>query len=103
MLLREILDISLAGRAPKQEPTMFALALCARFDVEDRGSKLQKNRKGQPLTEEEEKEICYDDYILQLNKAAFHAVSKVDDTFLLVKNHSGLSYPKAFIHVCQVL
>ena len=33
MLLREIVDISLAGRAPKQEPTLFALALCAPYKV----------------------------------------------------------------------
>lgn len=33
MILREILDVSLNGRAPKQDSTMFALALCARYKV----------------------------------------------------------------------
>lgn len=30
MILRELREISLAGRNPKQEPIMFALALCAK-------------------------------------------------------------------------
>lgn len=33
MMLRETVEISLAGRAPKQDPTLFALALCARYQV----------------------------------------------------------------------
>uniref|UniRef100_A0A914CMH2 TROVE domain-containing protein n=1 Tax=Acrobeloides nanus TaxID=290746 RepID=A0A914CMH2_9BILA len=77
LIIREILEISLAGRAPKQEPTMFALALCARYDVKDRVSKLKKMKQGEPPSEEEEAEIKFDDYIVQLHKAAFHAVSKV--------------------------
>ncbi|VDN53812.1 unnamed protein product [Dracunculus medinensis] len=33
LILRELVDISLAGSAPKQESTLFALALCARYRV----------------------------------------------------------------------
>ncbi|VDN07075.1 unnamed protein product [Thelazia callipaeda] len=35
ILLREIIKISLSGRAPKQNPALFALALCARYQVCD--------------------------------------------------------------------
>ncbi|CAJ0576317.1 unnamed protein product, partial [Mesorhabditis spiculigera] len=33
MVLREIKEISLGGRNPKQEPVMFALALCAKYRI----------------------------------------------------------------------
>uniref|UniRef100_A0A914CTJ2 TROVE domain-containing protein n=1 Tax=Acrobeloides nanus TaxID=290746 RepID=A0A914CTJ2_9BILA len=81
LILREILEISLAGRAPKQEPTMFALALCARYDVKDRVSKLKKKQQGGSLSKEEEAEIQFDDYMVQLQKATFRAMSKVSEKF----------------------
>uniref|UniRef100_A0A914CSU9 TROVE domain-containing protein n=1 Tax=Acrobeloides nanus TaxID=290746 RepID=A0A914CSU9_9BILA len=74
LILREILDISLAGRAPRQEPTMFALALLARYDVKDRVSKLSSGKESQKLSEVEK---SFNDYIVQLQKAAFKAVAKV--------------------------
>ncbi|VDN19781.1 unnamed protein product [Gongylonema pulchrum] len=46
MILREILDISLAGRAPKQDPTLFALALCARYQVRDTSKEKSTPKSG---------------------------------------------------------
>ena len=82
LILREILEISLAGRAPKQEPTMFALALCARYDVKDRVLKSRKIKSNENLTEEEKADIIFDDYIVQLHKAALHAMPKVSQFFI---------------------
>ena len=86
LILREILEISLAGRAPKQEPTMLALALCARFDVKDRVSKLKSKKQGNQPSKEEEAEMKFDDYIVQLHKAAFHAMSKVSKIFIIQRS-----------------
>lgn len=73
LIIREVLEISLAGRAPRQEPTMFALALLARYNLKDRVSKMN-SKENQGMTEDEKK---YNDYIVLLQKAAFRAVSKV--------------------------
>ncbi|VDK53322.1 unnamed protein product [Gongylonema pulchrum] len=50
MLLREILDISFSGRAPSQDPALFALALCARYQVCDTTGK----RKLAPKSKEDQ-------------------------------------------------
>jgi hypothetical protein len=69
MILREIVEISLAGRAPKQDALLFALALCARYKVKDRKSKEVAN-----MSDEERK---FEQYLLQLQKAAMLSVNKV--------------------------
>lgn len=58
LLLREIIRISLEGRAPKQDPTLFALALCARYKVRDTTrpnirNQVMKKYKGKTLTQED--------------------------------------------------
>uniref|UniRef100_A0A915B918 TROVE domain-containing protein n=3 Tax=Parascaris univalens TaxID=6257 RepID=A0A915B918_PARUN len=58
LLLREIIRISLEGRAPKQDPTLFALALCARYKVRDTTRPnvyhhVMKKYKGKTLTEKD--------------------------------------------------
>ncbi|KHN75211.1 60 kDa SS-A/Ro ribonucleo-like protein [Toxocara canis] len=62
LLLREIIQISLEGRAPKQDPTLFALALCARYRVRDTTRpdvhrQVMKKYKGKTLTDEDCKKI----------------------------------------------
>jgi hypothetical protein len=69
MILREIVEISLAGRAPKQDALLFALALCARYKVKDRKAKEVDN-----LSDGERK---FEQYLLQLQKAAMLSVNKV--------------------------
>ena len=75
LILREIVEISLAGRAPKQEPLLFALALCARYKTQN-WKHLAYNYK------EADKEIgakspIFEKYMYQLNQTAFKAVKKV--------------------------
>ncbi|VDK30527.1 unnamed protein product, partial [Anisakis simplex] len=58
MLLREIIRISLEGRAPKQDPTLFALALCARYKVRDTtrpsiARQVKRKYQGKTLTPED--------------------------------------------------
>lgn len=41
MILRELLAVSKSGRAAKQQPTLFALALCARYSPADYKSQIR--------------------------------------------------------------
>lgn len=90
MVLREIREISLAGRNPKQEPLMYALALCARYDVVD-----TRRMKGDDSMEGK----------LDLQKAAFHLVEAVS-CFTLLFFYGiclGMPHSNPFVHVYQVL
>ncbi|CAK5095476.1 unnamed protein product [Meloidogyne enterolobii] len=85
MILREIVSISLAGRSPKQDPLLFALALCARYNVRDRKSLLQKSGEydlekallsnTEDFTSDEMKK--FDLYLYKLQQTAFRMVTKV--------------------------
>lgn len=80
MILTEILEISLAGRAPKQDPLLFALALCARYSFKMNKSEASESEE----TEEDESYIAMQQkYFAQLNRAAFLSVNKVN--FLIRK------------------
>lgn len=72
MILREIVDISLAGRAPKQNATLFALALCARYNVKDR-----KNLLAHPEEEQSEADKNFNKYLQKLQIIALKMVNKV--------------------------
>uniref|UniRef100_A0A914N2X9 TROVE domain-containing protein n=1 Tax=Meloidogyne incognita TaxID=6306 RepID=A0A914N2X9_MELIC len=85
MILREIVSISLAGRSPKQDPLLFALALCARYNVRDRKSLLQKSGEydlekallsnTEDFNSDEMKK--FDLYLYKLQQTAFRMVAKV--------------------------
>ncbi|KAH7719605.1 CRE-ROP-1 protein [Aphelenchoides avenae] len=83
LLLREIVEISLAGRAPKQEPTLMALALLCHYrpswlpDI-DKVRRL-RDPYGKDKEEYEQKMSLIDRY-RQLKKAAFTAILKVCST-----------------------
>uniref|UniRef100_A0A1I8AYM1 TROVE domain-containing protein n=1 Tax=Meloidogyne hapla TaxID=6305 RepID=A0A1I8AYM1_MELHA len=85
MILREIVSISLAGRSPKQDSLLFALALCARYNIRDRKSLLQKSGQydlekvllsnTEDFNSDEMKK--FDLYLHKLQQTAFRMVSKV--------------------------
>ncbi|GMT23618.1 hypothetical protein PFISCL1PPCAC_14915 [Pristionchus fissidentatus] len=66
LILTEIKEISLAGRNPKQDPIMIALALCARYRVSDL-SKRAESKTGQ----------LYQDYLKAMHKDAMRLVNVV--------------------------
>jgi len=47
MIVKEIREISLAGRNPKQESLLFALALCARYRVGDLAKMVETCKKAE--------------------------------------------------------
>uniref|UniRef100_A0A914P5A3 TROVE domain-containing protein n=1 Tax=Panagrolaimus davidi TaxID=227884 RepID=A0A914P5A3_9BILA len=65
LVLQEILNISLAGRAPKQETTLFALALCAK------ASYFKRTDLG------DAENLQYEKYLEMLKKTAASIVPKV--------------------------
>ena len=65
VVLQEVVDISLAGRAPKQETTLFCLALCAKASI------FKRNELGDAENAE------YEKYLATLQKTAASVVSKV--------------------------
>ncbi|CAJ0941591.1 unnamed protein product, partial [Mesorhabditis belari] len=65
MILHELREISLAGRNPKQDPLMFALALCARYRVCD------VNKTHADLSN------LYTAYLKAMHKAALSLVNEV--------------------------
>uniref|UniRef100_A0A914WK85 TROVE domain-containing protein n=1 Tax=Plectus sambesii TaxID=2011161 RepID=A0A914WK85_9BILA len=69
LLLKEIVDISTAGRAAKQNPTLYALALCARYKVQDTKTKVTN-------VDDNHANIMRKYYEL-LHKAAFEVVKQV--------------------------
>ncbi|KAF8371703.1 rop-1, partial [Pristionchus pacificus] len=66
LILNEIKEISLAGRNPKQDPIMIALALCARYRVSDL-SKKAESKTGQ----------LYQEYLKVMHKDAMRLVNEV--------------------------
>ena len=50
MIVKEIREISLAGRNPKQESLLFALALCARYRVGDLAKMVETCKKAEVAT-----------------------------------------------------
>ncbi|GMR47678.1 hypothetical protein PMAYCL1PPCAC_17873, partial [Pristionchus mayeri] len=66
LILNEIKEISLAGRNPKQDPIMIALALCARYRVSDL-SKKAESKTGQ----------LYQEYLKAMHKDAMRLVNEV--------------------------
>ena len=87
--VQEILDISLAGRAAKQNPTLFALALCARYKVHDTNPDRGKSKQRMAIAAEgpttvettmqpEDESIkLYEKYIALLHQTALLCVEKV--------------------------
>jgi 60 kDa SS-A/Ro ribonucleoprotein len=69
LLLKELVDISVAGRAAKQNPTLYALALCARYKVQD--------TKIKTTNTDDQYAIRMRKYYELLHKAAFEAVRQV--------------------------
>lgn len=88
-IVQEILDISLAGRAAKQNPTLLALALCARYKVHDTNPNRGKSKQRMAIaaegsttvemtTQPEDESIkLYEEYIGLLHHTAFLCVEKV--------------------------
>ena len=86
MIVKEIREISLAGRNPKQESLLFALALCARYRVGDLAKMLKKSKKEEVdpqvvtnLNPDNDDNVvkAYRDYISALHAAAFSVVNEV--------------------------
>ncbi|KAJ1349340.1 hypothetical protein KIN20_004841 [Parelaphostrongylus tenuis] len=74
LILKEVYEISLAGRNPKQDPLLLALALCARYNLCDSTSKSGKDGKA---LEEGDVPAAKLKYLLELHKAAFEIVNDV--------------------------
>ncbi|PAV73215.1 hypothetical protein WR25_14306 [Diploscapter pachys] len=82
MIVKEIREISLAGRNPKQESLLFALALCARYRVGDLAKMLETHKKAEVVTKldpDNDNDVvkAYRDYISALHAAAFSVVNEV--------------------------
>lgn len=89
MVLREVVEVSTRGRAPKADPSIFALALLARYQVKDRRRMMKdKEATGEhtstnplhsnnQLPRLSEADRAYHAYLHQLQQAAFRAVPKV--------------------------
>ncbi|KAH7703769.1 CRE-ROP-1 protein [Aphelenchoides avenae] len=80
LLLREIVDISLAGRAPKQEPTLVALALLCHYRPRwlPDAKEVRKLRDAEGLNEEEyAQKMSLISRYADLKHAAFAAILKV--------------------------
>ncbi|EPB67179.1 TROVE domain protein [Ancylostoma ceylanicum] len=72
LILKEIYEISLAGRNPKQDPLLMALALCARYNVCDNAAKLREAEKAsEALAAAKHK------YLSELHKSALGIVNDV--------------------------
>ncbi|KAK5966340.1 TROVE domain-containing protein, partial [Trichostrongylus colubriformis] len=69
MILKEIYEVSLAGRNPKQDPLLMALALCARYNVCDSVAKAAQSG-GDATTARR-------NYLNELHKSAFSIVNDV--------------------------
>ncbi|EPB67181.1 TROVE domain protein [Ancylostoma ceylanicum] len=72
LILKEIYEISLAGRNPKQEPLLMALALCARYNVCDNAAKMRQAEKAS-----EDLVAAKHKYLNELHKSALGIVSDV--------------------------
>ncbi|VDM84113.1 unnamed protein product, partial [Strongylus vulgaris] len=73
LILKEIYEISLAGRNPKQDPLLMALALCARYHVCDTTTKVKEAGDGP----NKELIVAKNQYLSQLHKSAFGIVNEV--------------------------
>ncbi|KAL6738149.1 hypothetical protein Aduo_011728 [Ancylostoma duodenale] len=72
LILKEIYEISLAGRNPKQDPLLMALALCARYNVCDNAAKMRQAEKAsEALVAAKHK------YLSELHKSALGIVNDV--------------------------
>ncbi|EPB66813.1 hypothetical protein ANCCEY_14096 [Ancylostoma ceylanicum] len=72
LILEEIYEISLAGRNPKQDSLLMALALCARYNVCDNAAKLREAEKAsEALAAAKHK------YLSELHKSALGIVNDV--------------------------
>nr|CDJ89100.1 unnamed protein product [Haemonchus contortus] len=69
IILKEIYEVSLAGRNPKQDPLLLALALCARYSVCDSAAKTPQG--GDDAAKVRSK------YLNELHKSAFGIVNEV--------------------------
>uniref|UniRef100_A0A915DLA6 TROVE domain-containing protein n=1 Tax=Ditylenchus dipsaci TaxID=166011 RepID=A0A915DLA6_9BILA len=76
-ILNEILKISAAGSAPKQNPLLYALALCARYNIKDRRKLLGKIASTTEKPTADYLERLFDEYILSLQQASLMAVNEV--------------------------
>ncbi|RCN30435.1 TROVE domain protein [Ancylostoma caninum] len=71
LILKEIYEISLAGRNPKQDPLLMALALCARYNVCDYVAKMRQAEKAsEALVAAKHK------YLSELHKSALGIVNE---------------------------
>ncbi|KJH43769.1 TROVE domain protein [Dictyocaulus viviparus] len=71
-ILKEIYEISLAGRNAKQDPLLLALALCARYNVCQLGAAHSNNEESQ-----EDFIKARHNYLRELHKSAFGIVNDV--------------------------
>uniref|UniRef100_A0A0K0DL98 TROVE domain-containing protein n=1 Tax=Angiostrongylus cantonensis TaxID=6313 RepID=A0A0K0DL98_ANGCA len=74
LILKEIHEVSRAGRNPKQDPLLFALALCARYNVCDTIRKLSRNKEA---LERGHVAAAKLKYLRELHKSAFEIVNDV--------------------------
>ncbi|TKR87750.1 hypothetical protein L596_012102 [Steinernema carpocapsae] len=65
MLISEIVKISVGGRAPRQDPALFALALCAQFNIKREGEWNEQERDD------------YKKYVEALRTNALHVMPRV--------------------------
>ncbi|VDL70793.1 unnamed protein product [Nippostrongylus brasiliensis] len=69
-ILKEVYEVSLAGRSPKQDSLLMALALCARYNVCDSAKKYREAADG-------DAEKARHLYLNELHKSAFGIVNEV--------------------------
>ncbi|ETN77000.1 TROVE domain protein [Necator americanus] len=77
LILKEIYEISLAGRNPKQDPLLMALALCARYHVCDSAAKVRKPKGSGDAPEQDPVVVAKHKYLNELHKSAFAIVNDV--------------------------
>jgi 60 kDa SS-A/Ro ribonucleoprotein len=74
-VVREIVDVSVCGRAPKNDPALYALALCASYGVyAAKGRKADLDNRASALTEHD------DPRAVDTRRAAFEALRRVART-----------------------
>ncbi|VDM53460.1 unnamed protein product [Angiostrongylus costaricensis] len=74
LILKEVYEVSRAGRNPKQDPLLLALAVCARYNVCDSISKLSGNKEA---LERGDVAAAKLKYLHELHKSALEIVNEV--------------------------